>query len=574
MRVALVGLLLIGASAFAQNRIGIWLNERIVEGESGQAMQEYLTRLEPYGWHGAVLVAHCDTVLLHDAYGLADPRSGRRNTTGTMFSTGSVTKQFTAAAIMLLAQDFVVTPDASIEYYFTDVPEDKRGITVHHLLTHTSGLAPSYGQDDESIGREEYVRRVLSEPLVAPVGDRYEYSNAGYSLLAAIVEIVSGMDYEAFLREKFFKPAWMRMSGLHQPLWLDEELSHSHNAELGFPTPADRPDPCWNLTGNGGILSNPGDMYRWFQFLHSDKALNDESRRLLFTPHVKEYPDADSFYGYGWVIQESRTGDTVIWHNGGAMPHGWSCAVYYYKQAEALFIVFSNAPFDGRLPVDNIAVNLSAVLFGDREITMPPAVLTSFDTAALGGYAGVYVGDEAAFVVASAADRLLLQPSSQYGCDLLFPSEFTARLPKYNDMTRQMVELMADGEFTEAAEASSFQAGDEAAGMLREWWISNSSRLGDFKGVEIIGTVATGDAHTHFRLDFEKGSLFCEAAWIPPGRCLGIGEAPPPQKVLLPTAADRFAAYSLAGEVMRIDFSDGVMTAASPAGTVTATRRQ
>lgn len=573
MRIAVVVLLLVCTSVFAQDRIGIWLDDKIVAGESGEAMQKYLTRLEPYGWHGAVLVAQRDTVLLHDAYGIANPLSGRENTTNTAFSTGSVTKQFTAAAIMLLAQDFIVTPDASIDYYFSDVPADKQGITIHHLLTHTAGLAPAYGPDNEPVGRHEYVRRVLSEPLIAPVGDRYEYSNAGYSLLAAIIEVVSAMDYETFLREKFFKQSWMRLTGLHQPVWREEELAHSHNAKLGYPTPADRPEQSWNLTGNGGILSTPGDMFRWFRFLQSDKALNDESRRLLFTPHVKEYADADSYYGYGWVIQESRTGDTVIWHNGGAMPHGWSCAVYYYKEADALFIVFSNAPFNGRLPVDNIAVNLSAILFGDRSLTLPPAVMTSFDLATLDGYAGVYESNDGDFIVTSGTDRLLVKPSDQEACDILFPSEFAAALPKYNDLTRQLVRLMADGKYTEAAEASSFQAGDKAVGMLEEWWTSHPASLGEFEDVKIIGTVATGDAHTHFRLDFEEGSVFCEAAWIPPGRCLGIGEAPLPQRDLLPTAPNRFSAYSLVGEVTRAAFSDGVLTFVSPGGSFTATRR-
>jgi CubicO group peptidase (beta-lactamase class C family) len=573
MRTVIVALLLVAsAGVSAQGSRGLWLDDQIVAGEAGTAMHEYLTRFEPYGWHGAVLVAQRDTVLLHGAYGVANPVTGRKNTTGTALSTGSVTKQFTAAAIMLMAQDFRISLDNSIEYYLPDVPEDKRAITIHHLLTHTAGLAPSYGPDQEEIGRDEFVRRVLSQPLVAPVGDHYEYSNAGYSLLAAIVEVVSGMKYEVYLRDTFFKPALMRLSGLHEPLWRDEELAHSHNAELGYPTPVERPENAWNLTGSGGILSTPGDMYRWFQFLHSDQVFNDETRRLMFTPHVKEDPGGESYYGYGWVIQESRTGDTVIWHNGGAMPHGWSCAVYYYKQAEALFIAFSNAPYDGRLPVDDIAVNLSAILFGDRKVTMPPAVMTSFDLATLDQYTGTYSAGDTAFQVVAATDRLLLQPQDQAGCDILFPSGFAARLPKYNELTRQLIELLADGKYAEAAEASSFQGGDEAVTMLREWWTSHDE-LGDFTGIEIIGTVATGGAHTHFKLDFADGSVFCEAAWMPPGRCMGIGEAPPPRKDLLPTAADRFSGYSLAGEITRAEFQDGNMTVVSPGGSFTAERQ-
>lgn len=443
--IVVVGMLLLTQIVSAQAKFGVFLEDHIATAGKGQAMEDYLTKLEAFDFHGSVLMAEKGTVLLHAAFGLANPQTGSPNFTNTVFSTGSVTKQFTAAGIMLLVQELIITVDDPIDRFFNGVPQEKANITVHQLLTHTSGLAESYGMDNDPISRDDFVALVMQSPLEYPVGERYAYSNAGYSLLAAIIEIVKNEPWEPFLKRNFFLPDWMRNTGIWQPLWIDSLTSHSHNAQLGYPACTDRPRDAWHLIGNGGMVSTVSDMYRWHLSLHSDDHFSAETKAMMFAPHVKEYENGNSYYGYGWVIQESRTGDTVIWHNGGAMPHGWSCAYYYYKNADAVIIIFSNKPMDGQMPVDAIAVNLSSILFGDREVAYPPVVvsITEDQIEPLVGHYDLE-GDAYIEVMDSGSGHLQLRPSGQVAVDLLFPSPMAARLSEDSDKTTLVINLMAE----------------------------------------------------------------------------------------------------------------------------------
>src|SRR5574338_724703 len=156
---------------------------------TGATLDDYLDRMSRLGWSGSALVARHDTVLLAKGYGLVDRSAGRAVTDSTVFSLGSITKQFTAAAILKLEQEGRLRTADSIGRYLPDVPSDKRGITIHQLLTHTAGLREDYGASDfEPVERAEYIGRVMRTALVTPPGAAYRYSNAGYSLLAAVVE--------------------------------------------------------------------------------------------------------------------------------------------------------------------------------------------------------------------------------------------------------------------------------------------------------------------------------------------------------------------------------------------------
>jgi CubicO group peptidase (beta-lactamase class C family) len=532
----------------------------VVEGKRANAMDTFLTRLHDFGFHGSILVAQDDDILLHKAYGLASRPDDRENTTSTLFSTGSVTKQFTAAAILKLEMDGHLKTTDSITSFFENVPDDKIGITIHHLLTHSSGFPDSFGPDESELNRDKFLEIAMSCGLSYPVGDHYEYSNTGYSLLAAIVEIVSGAEYEAYLQEHFFKPLGMAHTGLKLIETPDPQVSLSHNEEMSYPSPLDRPDDYYNLKGNGGILSTPADMYRWRLSLKNRTILSEAACRKLFTPYIKEYEDGESYYGYGWVVQKTQSGDTLIWHNGGAMPHGWSCAVYYYLQADLECIVFSNAVIEGSLPVDNIAL-IMARICNDMEYVMPPEVV-SIPPDEYKVSAGVYELDNETILVQMIDDRLQLAPMGQNVAMALFPSPYAEMLPKYNDRTTKVVRLIADKKFDEASAYF-----DEAPGenmwksMLREWWQAIDER-GTFKGVEIQGTVMGGGAHTYCLLEFDKETVNCRFFWMA-GKCRGMATSDNPLfKEFLPQSSTVFAGYSVkSGSIIIADFSEeGILT--------------
>ena len=214
--------------------------ERIASGATGERLWEYCQRLSGFDFNGSVLVARDTHIVLLGAFGVADPRTGTPNTTRTLFSTGSVTKQFTAAAVLELESKGKLSVQDPIAKYLDSVPTDKQGITIHHLLTHSSGLPASLGPDDEELGRDSLVRRALATPLLFEPGSAYEYSNVGYSLAAAIVERVSGKSYGDFL-QTLWKRAGLVRTGLHSMDVSGDVVARSHNESMGYPSQTDLP---------------------------------------------------------------------------------------------------------------------------------------------------------------------------------------------------------------------------------------------------------------------------------------------------------------------------------------------
>ena len=331
---------------------------------ASERLGEYLSRIEPFGFSGAVLVAKDGDILLNQGYGIADRSKEVPNSANTVFSTGSITKQFTAAGIMKLEMQELLHTFDPIAGYLPGVPSDKAGITIHQLLTHTAGITVSSGRDYDRIGRDEAVSTILAEPLRFAPGERFEYTNSGYTLLAAIIEKVSGQPYELFLRENLFEPAGMEFTGYRLPRWQDRTVAHWYVGEVDNGTPLARPYPYWNLFGNGGILSTTEDMFRWHQALLDETVLSSEAKEKLFTPELM-------YYAYGWDVRETEHG-TLIEHNGGSML-GNSAEMLRYVDAGVAVVLFCNQSYSRRPTCELIKDKVVSLVF-DGEVTVPGAV--------------------------------------------------------------------------------------------------------------------------------------------------------------------------------------------------------
>ncbi len=304
-----------GSGAYAQER------GDVVAGELGRALDVLVDTFVEEGFSGALLVAKDGKVVLKKGYGLADREKNLPVSSETAFDIGSITKQFTAAAILTLEMQGKLSTSDRIGKYFGKVTRDKRKMTLHHLLTHTAGLRDVFGPDYREMTREQIIERAMSGALKYEVGERYFYSNAGYSLLGAIVEIVSGQPYETYLREALFRPAGMPDTGYRLPEWPEERVAVGYTETDRWGTPLeklwDTDGPHWNLRANGGILSTVSDMYRWHLALQGETILSADAKAKLFTPHVPEDRSGRSHYGYGWAITDTGRDTTLIWHNGG-----------------------------------------------------------------------------------------------------------------------------------------------------------------------------------------------------------------------------------------------------------------
>lgn len=360
VRALAIAILLVGVISFGLSSSAA---DEIVRGKLGRKLDEYMAKAAANGFSGVLFVARDGEVVISKGYGYANLKEKKPYSPETVFDIGSITKQFTAAAIVHLEMNGKLSVDDKLTEFFDDVPDDKRAITLHHLLTHSAGLTDTVGGDYEVAPRDETVRKILATKLLTPPGERYRYSNAGYSVLGAVVEIASGQPYEKYLRESLFLPAGMRQTGYRLPDWKPAVVARGVlPLGLDWGSPLDKKwaddGPYWNLRCNGGILSTVGDMYRWHLALEGEEVLSNEAKAKIFTPHVPEGPRAGTHYGYGWSIATTPRGTKLVEHNGG---NGIFYAVFKrYVDEDTVIIMASN---DARRPASRHENSVARIVF-------------------------------------------------------------------------------------------------------------------------------------------------------------------------------------------------------------------
>jgi CubicO group peptidase (beta-lactamase class C family) len=339
------------------------INETVA-GELGGKLDAHLKLAESKGLAGAVLVVRDGHVILSKGYGLADRGRKIPVTIDTVFDIGSLVKQFTAAAILKLEMKGKLRVEDPISKYFKNVPPDKAAMTIHHLLTHTAGFDSAIGNDYDMISRDEYVTRALNTKLLAAPGERYRYSNVGYSLLGAIVELRSGQDYERYVYDKLLKPAGMSLTGYRIPEWDTDAIAHNYIGDADWGTGLSKrwaaDGPYWHLRANGGMLFTIPDMYKWMQALAGDRILPKKVKEKYFTPYVKTpgLPGLDWSYGYGWRIEKTPRNTKLIWHGGdGAAFHS---DARWFVDENVLVIIATNV---AEHRASNISRELGDIIF-------------------------------------------------------------------------------------------------------------------------------------------------------------------------------------------------------------------
>jgi len=263
----------------------------------------------------SVLVLHHGEPVVRRSYGKADMEAGTDATPATNYRLASVSKQFTAAAVLLLVDDGVVGLDDPVRKWLPELPAIADPVTVRHLLTHTSGLV-DYEEvmdpDPPEQLRDSDVLAILAgvDRAYFPPGSDYRYSNSGYALLSVLVERASGLDYPEFLATRIFRPLGMEGTLAHTregpPV---PSRAYGHSFVEGEWVRTDQSSTSAVL-GDGGVYSSIDDLERWDAALYDDRLLPDALRTLAFTPATPT-DDPEVQYGFGWRI----TGDR-LWHSG------------------------------------------------------------------------------------------------------------------------------------------------------------------------------------------------------------------------------------------------------------------
>ena len=306
---------------------------------------------------GSVLIARNGEVLVRNGYGEADREKHLVNTAQTKFRLGSLTKQFTAMAILLLQARGKLNVHDRICTYLADCPTAWQQITIHQLLTHTSGIPdftrfPDFQTTQGSPSSPtQTIARFKDKPLDFQPGEKWSYSNSGYVVLGDIIELASGKTYEAFLQENIFTPLKMVDSGYDHN---KGDLAVGYRDPTNLANFVDMSIPY----AAGGLYSTVEDLYRWDQSLYTDKLIPKNLRDQMFTPFAL-VPDSGGFgYGYGWGI--GKEGDhSVVSHAGGI--NGFTAAIARYPNDRVVVIVLGN-----REDVDTsrICVQLTKMVFG------------------------------------------------------------------------------------------------------------------------------------------------------------------------------------------------------------------
>jgi CubicO group peptidase (beta-lactamase class C family) len=512
-----------------------------VHGALGGQLDRYLSRLEAFGFSGSLLVARHGRILIDKGYGLADREHGVAYTADTLFDVASISKQFTAAAVLKLEMAGRLKVEDTLGKFFSGVPPDKARITLHQLLTHTAGIPDTLGDEYEPISRPEMLRRALASPLVLPPGQHYRYSNAGYSLLAAVVEVVSGQPLGDYLRQHLFLPAGMRHTGHRLPLLDRRPLAHGYTRDgADWGTPLDHPwapdGPWWNLRGNGGILSTTGDLYRWHLALAGNSILSAPEREKYTTPYVSEGRQSHSRYAYGWSVSNGPDGTRQLSHTGGNLVY--EADFRRYVDDEAVIVISSNGADFSAITV---SPHVEARLFGHPDADPPaPAPVGPEVTARCAGDYALASGER--LRVEDRGGKLSLVPQGTQGFTLLAGGTSADEREIGEDHDQKVAAVLEPwraGDYKPLSELVGLPLAD--ARKLAQPALAELLRSqGAWSGAAVLGsTVLGGHVLTYARFNFERGTRFAEFLWegptvesirytvSPPG-FLFVPVAPPP----------------------------------------------
>lgn len=331
-----------------------------------QSLNTYFTSWEKmYNFSGAILVAHKNNILFNKGYGYANREAGKYNDITTEFIIASLTKTFTAVAILKLQEQFKLDINNTLDKYVPDYPRGDE-ISIHHLLSMTSGitnLKSDYEQRKQTITVELFISKLKQYNLAYAPGAQFNYSNSNYFLLAHIIEQSSGMDYGAYLKKHIFESLEMHHT------YVDSNVGSPYQA-IGYNqgVPVEFCDMSW-LFGSGNIRSTLEDLYLFDRALHNKTILNVHSHKLLQTSVIKTdwqktgYGEmyCKSSYGYGRIFTSPiKSRGATVGHVGGT--RGWAAEMIRFLTSDVVLIVLVNHE-EFKAYAKEFMIGLEAIIF-------------------------------------------------------------------------------------------------------------------------------------------------------------------------------------------------------------------
>ncbi|MBO0722435.1 MAG: serine hydrolase [Blastocatellia bacterium] len=383
-------------------------------------LDEYLSAVAKQGFTGSALVAKDGKVMFSKGYGMANAEWDIPNTPQTKFRLGSITKQFTAASILLLQERGKLSVQDPICKYIAECPKSWEPITIHHLLTHTSGI-PSY---TEVKSREEFRKLSLmsvtpagfvdsfkSKPLEFSPGEKMKYDNSGYFTLGYIIEKVSGQSYETFLQENIFTPLKLADTGYDTHDRILKKRATGYSFKNGARINSDYLDMTVPYAA-GSLYSTVEDLFAWNEALFSDKLLSAKSREAMMTVNKNDY-------AYGLTVNRLFNRKMVS-HGGGI--NGFSTFLARFPEEKVTIVVLRNADYGSNN--NKISEDLAAIVFGEKIEVPHERVAIKIDPKILDAYVGQYeLNPNFIITMTREGDRLMTQATGQPKFELFPESE-------------------------------------------------------------------------------------------------------------------------------------------------------
>jgi len=551
----------------ASNDSLMFLANELVDTESGISanIDRYLSAMESMGFSGAIIVSEGDKVVLRKGYGLADREKRRPYTASTVQSHGSITKQMTAAAILLLEDRGSLSVNDSLAHYFEEVPNDKREITIHQLLTHSSGLPGGIGPDEEPIRAGAYVDRLMGKTLQFEPGSGYAYSNAGYALLGILIERLTGKDYETFLCEELLLPAGLRETGYVLPDWSKERLAEGYRKGkhwgLVFNRGWREEGPGWHLRANGGLHTTVDDMYRWFQnTLKGHQVLSEETVKQWTTPYVTE-SNGVSRYAYGWVVRDSKWG-RMISHSGSNRI--FSADLVWLPEQKVFLYIQGNTSM---IAASRQRESLLAAAF-DPEFQMPPLIEPDAEASPdiSRDRDGNYYPDGGSLELTADDIRLFARLTGQATLDRML--KHTQKQKKhFAKLNRQTIQAMKKLEEGRKDALAGITGDDKDPVAATRVLLDRIKQIGNLESLNLIGSFENvpgsylaqyGPWTTFVYARFKNWNQYWNIVWNSDVTYRGTYSGPWPTFILIPTGENQYTGVRqrLPWNTLQIHFED------------------
>lgn len=368
---------------------------------------EYMNALlKVKGVGGTVLISRNGERIVNRGYGYADAEAKVPNAPNTKFRIGSITKQFTAAAVLLLQEKGKLSVKDPACKYLEDCPETWKQVTIHQLLSHTSGITnftalPEFrSKKSEDLKPYDVLAMVKSLPLRSTPGEKFEYSNTNYTILGIIIEKTSGKTYDSFLKESIFDRLKLTDTGY------DFGKERLPNAALGYSKRGDEVVPAAAISmqvpyAAGALYSTVGDLYKWQEALLGGDLLKTDSLSAMLTPNLNGY-------GYG-IGKGAISGRERIAHAGGIDGFSSNIAILPVEKVVVIVLLNSDA-----VMANLVSRDLESIVFGEKYAVPQERKTVAVDAKLLDSYAGQYqVAPGLILSIARTASGLTFQPTGQ-----------------------------------------------------------------------------------------------------------------------------------------------------------------